>query len=155
MRDKRFVALHRGGPLTMEQHFQLINWACECVEHVLYHYGEDPDERLLDAIQTGKRWANGKASVGEARKASVQCLILARELKDSQKIAIVRAAGHAVATAHMADHSLGGSLYALKAISIAGGSPDDERNWQNEQLPPEIKELVISGRKMKELHFRL
>jgi hypothetical protein len=55
----------------------------------------------------------------------------------------------------MADHSLGGSMYSLKAIRVAGGSPDDERNWQNEQLQPEIKELAISGRKMKEMHFKL
>jgi len=35
MRDKRFIAEHRGGPLKKEQHYQLIKWACDCAEHVL------------------------------------------------------------------------------------------------------------------------
>lgn len=153
MRDKRFIAAHRGGPLTKERHFQLMLWACSCAEHVLPYFGEKPDHRLINAIQTGRNWTNGSASVGEARKAAVGCLVLARELNDPVSVAVVRAAGHAVATAHMADHSPGASLYALKAVNIAGGSPETERKWQDAQLPDEIRELALSGRSMKEIHF--
>lgn len=35
MRDRRFVAMHRGGPLKKEQHIQLMKRAIQCSEHVL------------------------------------------------------------------------------------------------------------------------
>jgi len=50
----------------------------------------------------------------------------------------------------MADHSLGAALYALKAVKCAGKPVEAERKWQNEQLPPEILELVRSARNNKE-----
>lgn len=154
MRDKRFITIHRGGQLTKEQHIQLMNWSCACVEHIMHYFDENADERILNAIKTGKKWSVGSASVGDARKASVKCLELARELSDPVSIAVTRASGHAVATAHMADHSLGGSLYALRAVSLAGGSIESEKKWQDEQLTSDIRQLAISGRSMKEIHFK-
>jgi len=145
MRDLRFVAEHRGGPLKKEQHRQLIRWACECVDHVLPFFTEKPDARLQNALWVAREWEKGNATVGEARKASVAVHALARELSDPASIAVARAAGHAVATAHMADHSPGGALYALKAVKSAGRSTDAERKWQYEQLPAEIREMVISA----------
>jgi len=44
----------------------------------------------------------------------------------------------------MADHALGAALYALKAVKSAGKSIEAERKWQKEQLPSEIKELVLN-----------
>jgi hypothetical protein len=149
-RDKRFVAEHRGGPLNMDQHRQLILWSCECVEHVLPLASARVNEHVQQALCVAREWAKGNTTVGEARKASVAMLALARELTDPGEIAVVRAAGHAVATAHMADHSLGGALYALKATKHAGLLIGIERKWQNAQLPPEIEELVISSREKKE-----
>jgi hypothetical protein len=54
----------------------------------------------------------------------------------------------------MADHSLGAALYALKAVKNAGKSTDAERKWQNEQLPPEIRELVLTAIREKEKIFK-
>jgi len=65
-------------------------------------------------------------------------------------IAREHAGAPTVATAHMADHSLGAALYALKAVKSAGRSIDAERKWQNEQLPQEIMELVLTARSKKE-----
>jgi hypothetical protein len=149
-RDKRYVAEHHGGPLKKEQHHQLILWSCECVEHVLPLASVKVNEHVQNALRVAREWAKGNATVGEARKASVQMIALARELTDPGEIAVVRAMGHAVATAHMADHSLGGALYALKAIKHAGLLIEIERRWQNAQLPAEIEELVISSREKKE-----
>lgn len=149
-RDKRYVAEHRGGPLKMEQHRQLILWSCLCVEHVLLLTSERVKEPVQKVLGLAKEWAKGNASVGEARKASVEMIALARELTDPGEIAIVRAAGHAVATAHMADHCLGGAIYALKAVKHAGLLVEIERRWQNEQLPAEISELVLTSRDKKE-----
>jgi hypothetical protein len=54
----------------------------------------------------------------------------------------------------MADHSLGAAIYALIAVNRAGKSIEAERNWQNEQLPFEIRELVLKTRGIKEEGFR-
>lgn len=148
MRDKRFIAEHRGGPLKKEQHYLLLNWACVCAEHVLPFFGEI-DERLIHALNVSRVWAQGNASVGEARNASVDAHSVARESTNPVAIAVARAVGHAVATAHMPDHSLGAALYALKAVKNAGESVDAERKWQDEQLTPEIKELVLTARESK------
>ncbi|MDD1774867.1 MAG: hypothetical protein LUQ24_05000 [Methanobacterium sp.] len=128
MRDKRFIPEHRGGPLKKEQHYQLINWTCGCAEHVLPLLGEDIDGRLIHALNVGRSWAQGNASVGDARKTSVAMHALARESQDMMVIELGRAVGHAVATAHMADHSLVAALYALKAVKSAGKSVAAERN---------------------------
>lgn len=150
MRDNRFIAEHRGGLLTKKHHRQLMIWACVCTEHVLPILGGTLDERLKNALFIAREWANGNATVGEAMKASVGAHAVARELTNPISIAVARAVGQAVATAHMADHSLGAAIYALKAIKSAGKSIEVERKWQNEQLPSEIKKIVLTGRNIKE-----
>lgn len=149
-RDKRFVAVHRGGPLSREHHNQLIIWATDCAEHV-FPFFEDQSKagRLLDALGAARAWAKGKISVGEARKASLGAIAVANESVNQAAIAVARAIGHAVATAHMADHSLGAAEYALKAVKAIGGATDSERIWQDDHLPPQIKELVLSARNAK------
>lgn len=151
MRDTRFIAVHRGGPLEKEQHYQLLQWACDCSEHVLPLFGEPLDERLRHALQVAQEWKQGMASVGDARKASVEAHAVARDTSNATAKAVARSVGHAVATAHMADHSLGAAWYALKAVEHAGKSRDAERKWQDDLLPSEIKELVITSRARKKM----
>lgn len=151
MRNKRFIAEHRGGPLKKEQHRQLIVWACSCSENVLHLFGSETDDRLRNALVVAKAWAAGNASVGEARKASLNAIEVARESADPVSAAIARSVGHAAATAHMADHSTGAADYALKAVKLAGKSVEKERKWQTEQLSPEILELVIQARSKRSL----
>jgi hypothetical protein len=151
MRDKRFIAEHRGGPLKKQRHYQLIQWACDCAEHVLPLFGENIDKRLKKALHVAKEWKQGNASVGNARKAAVGAHAVARESSNLTAIAVARSVGHAVATAHMADHSLGAAWYALKAVKNASKSIDAERKWQDEQLPSEVKELVLTVRKSRKI----
>ncbi len=149
MRDRRFIAEHRGGPLSKEQHHQLMQWAIICAEHVLPLLGKNVDERLICAIHVAKAWVKGDASVGDARKAAVAAHVVARESSNPTTIAVARAVGHTVATAHMADHSLGPAYYALKAVKYAGKSIDTERKWQDAHIPHEVKDLVLSARQNK------
>jgi biotin carboxylase len=146
MRDKRFVAVHRGGLLSKEHHRLLINWAHICATHVLSHFGQSIDERLNNALKSAKAWEQGEISVGEARNASLEAIAVANENSNPVSIAVARSVGHAVATAHMADHSVRAADYALKAIKISGQSVEAERKWQDEQLPLDIKDLVLSAR---------
>ncbi len=145
MRDKRFIAEHRGGPLTKEQHRQLMQWAIACAKHVLPLYGEKFDPRLENALKVAEEWRLCKASVGDARNAAVNAHNVAREASNPVSVAVARAVGHAVATAHMADHSLGPVVYGLQAVKAAEGSVEVEWQWQIENLPASVKELVLSA----------
>jgi hypothetical protein len=151
MRDKRFVVVHRGGPLTKEHHHQLIRWARKCSEHVLTLIDKDIDERLIYALKVAKEWEQEKATVGEARKASLGAIAVANKTSNEIMIAVARSIGHAVATAHMADHSIRAAEYALKAVKLSGKSIQVERNWQDEKLTPEISELILTTREKKKL----
>ena len=115
MRDKRFIAEHRGGPLKKERHYRVMTWACDCAEHVVHLFGEKTDERLIHALHVAKEWAGGNASVGDAMKASAAAHAVARESSDPTAIAVARSVGQAVATAHMADHSLGSSVVCFES----------------------------------------
>ena len=104
------------------------------------------DERLTHALETAEAWVQGKVPVGATMQAAYQCHAAARDAVTPTATLVTRAVGQMVATAHMADHSLGAAWYALKAVKAASGSVEDERGWQNEQLPLEIRELVLSAR---------
>jgi hypothetical protein len=109
-------------------------------------FGRVPDKRLIHALHVAKEWGDENATTGEAIKASVGAHAAARESSDPVSIAVARSVGHAVATAHMADHSPGAALYALKAVKLAGNPIDEERKWQLkqlQQLPSEIVDAVI------------
>ena len=150
-RDPRFVAVHRGGLLDDATHRQLASWAADCAEHVLPLFAArcPDDHRPRLAIETARAWSRGEASVSDARGASVAAHAAARSTGDSAREA-ARAAGHAVATAHMADHELGAAAYAIRAVRAASPSADAIRAgvmeclWQRDQLPECIRDLVLS-----------
>lgn len=146
MRDIRFVAEHRGGALTHDEHQQLVLWACKCVENVLPLILKKVDKRLTNAISIAKEWTKDNATVGDARNASMDAIAVANELTDPIEIAVARAVGHAVASAHMADHSLRAADYALKAIKLADKSMNIERKLQDKYLSLSIAKLVLSAR---------
>ena len=145
MRDKRFVAAHRGGPLALAEHRLLAAWAADCAEHLLPLFERhSSDGRPRQAVEIGRAWVRGEVRTGVAQRAAVAAHAAAREATDEAAVAVARAAGHAVATAHFADHSLGPVIYGAKAVAAAGGSADDERAWQLARLPEEVRALVIS-----------
>jgi hypothetical protein len=146
MRDQRFVAAHRGGPLSLEHHRLLMAWAYGCAEHVLPLLGDQVDQRLRAALETARAWELGEVRVGAAQKASVAAHAVARELTNPVAAMVARSIGQAVATAHFADHALGAAEYALKAVKAAGGSVEKERAWQDTWLRSEVIGLVQSAR---------
>lgn len=152
MRDERYIAVHRGGPLSLERHRLLAAWAADCAERVLPLFAEQNpnDDRPRQAIEMARAWSRGEITVGEARAVSVASHTAAREVDEGAARFAARAAGHVVATAHMADHAPGGAVYALKAIRSAtvpeqaDAAVAQEHRWQKEHLPDEIRELVLS-----------
>ena len=149
MRDKKWVLEHRGGTLKIEQQKLLMKWAFDCVNHLLPLLNNNINEYIINAIDIGDNWIIGKVKTGSTIKISMEIVKYVKTLNNELEILITRAAGHAVATAHMADHSMGPVYYGLKAKKIIGGTTDSELKWQIDQIPEEIKELVINGLKNK------
>ncbi|MFC1706983.1 putative immunity protein [Planctomycetota bacterium] len=151
MRDQRYKAAHRGGPLGLQQHRLLAAWAADCAEHVLPRFTcHHPEEcRPSKAIEAAQAWSRGEITVGAARTASVAAHAAAREVHNEAPQHVARAAGHAVATAHMADHAPRAAAYAIKAMRAASREQDEdaaveqEHRRQRERLPEEIRELVL------------
>ena len=160
-RDPRFVTIHRGGLLDVTRHRLLASWAANCAEHVLplFAVKHPEDDRPRRAIETARKWSQGKCTVGEAREAAFAAHAAARSAPDASARAAARAAGHAVATAHMADHELGAAAYAIKAVRLASIASDSmsagerECRWQREQLPEAIRELVLSDQDRRNKKF--
>jgi hypothetical protein len=146
LRDRRFVAVHRGGPLDRASHRLLAAWAADCAERVLALFQEcSSDDRPHRAVGIARAWARGEVAVGDAQKAAVAAHAAARAVASPAATAAARAAGHAVATAHAADHCLGAAFYAVKALEATDASADGERAWQLERLPDAVRELVVSA----------
>ena len=63
---------------------------------------------------------------------------LVKHEKDSAACYAARAAGQAVATAHVPTHCMGAAVYAIKAAAAHSGNPEDglvkERDWQLQRL---------------------
>ena len=150
MRDRRFIAIHRGGHLELSQHRALMAWARNCAEHVLPLMPDELDQRLVHAISVSHLWEAGKVQTGMAQKASVAAHAAARDYYNDVSVAAARSIAQAVATAHFADHCLGAALYALKAAKLAGVSAAAERAWQDSQLRADIRDLVLQNRGIRE-----
>lgn len=150
MRDRRFIAVHRGGPLDLDSHRALARWAAGCAERVLPFFTRcSPDTRPQQALDIAHAWADGELKTGAAMKASVAAHAAARSVTDPAAIAAARAAGHAVATAHFADHSPGALLYAMKARAAAGQPIELELKRQLAKLPVRLRQLVFASIKIR------
>lgn len=75
------------------------------------------------------------------RKASLDSHAAAREVgEDNAARSAARAAGQAVATAHVPTHAIGAAIYALQAIyratdaAGAAAAVAEERDWQVQRL---------------------
>ena len=156
MRDRRFVAAHRGGPLDPQSHAFLARWAADCAERTLHLFtqcSEDPRPGL--ALEVARSWANGEVKTGAAMKASLAAHAAARETPNKAATAAARAAGQAVATAHCADHCMGALLYAMMALEQAGSSSSFEMDLQFAKLPNHLRDPVSEGVRARLKPFRL
>lgn len=156
LRDARLITIRRGGSLTDADHHLLAEWSAGCAEHVLYLFErEAPDDpRPRRAIDTGRAWIRGEAHMTDAHHAAFAANAAARGLTDPAKFAAM-SAGQAVAVAHVAAHDLGAAAYAIRAAQSA--SPADqaeaarsrERDWQREQLPDAVRNLVLEDQRQR------
>ena len=144
MEQKKFSITHKDESmielLRKTDHKTLAIWAIDCAERVLPYFEKKypEDHRPLQAIETLQAWINtGVFKMTVIRKASLDSHAAARAVgEDSPARSAARAAGQAVATAHVPRHSYGPAVYAQQAIYRATNSSEanaavaKERNWQ-------------------------
>jgi len=86
--------------------------------------------------------------MADIHKASLDAHAAAREAKDDTARFAARAAGQAVATAHVPQHAFGAAYYALKAVAAADPANAEvkiakERNRQSRRLPKNLRQEFL------------
>jgi thymidine phosphorylase len=127
-----------------------------CAEHVLdlFESARPEDPRPRKAIEHARAWVGAEVRTMQARAAGGHAMAAARDLRGPARYAAY-AAGQAGAVAHVAAHELGAAAYAIKAARA--GAADGEREaagrrecqWQRDQLPEAIRELVLDDQRMR------
>ncbi|TAJ45634.1 putative immunity protein [Methanofollis fontis] len=132
---------------SREDQMAMAAWAADCAERVLPHFERayPGDDRPRSAIETCRRWVRtGVFRMAEIRGSSLAAHAAAREAKGNDPaVYAARAAGQAVATAHVPQHAYGAAYYALKAVAAAGGDAAGERDWQSERLLAGLREEIM------------
>lgn len=122
----------------------LAAWAIDCAERVLPYFEQQypEDQRPRQALETLQVWIDtGVFKMAVIRKASLDAHAAARDVgADNPARSAARAAGQAVATAHVPTHAIGAAIYGLQAIYRASDSAEAdaavarERDWQYRHL---------------------
>src|SRR5688572_22477022 len=130
----------------------MATWAADCAERVLplFEKAYPNDDRPRRAIETCRTWVHtGVFKMAEIRGASLTAHAAARAAKENNAASFAaRAAGQAVATAHVPQHAFGGAYYALKAIAAAEPAHAEakvvkEHVWQAQHIPANLREEVL------------
>lgn len=131
----------------------MATWAADCAGRVLPLFEEayPEDDRPRNAIEACRTWVRtGVFTMAGIRGASLAAHAAARDAKGNDAACFAaRAAGQAVATAHVPQHAFGGAYYALKAVAAAdpanaGVNVAREREWQAGRLPEGLREEIMS-----------
>ena len=155
-RDPRFITVRRGGTLQDSDHHLLAVWAATCAEHVLplFESLRPDDPRPRQAIEAARAWTRGELEMMETRALGGHAMGAARDLSGAARFGAY-AAGQAAVVAHVAAHELGAAAYAIKAVRAAVPKGESETagrrecQWQREQLPEAIRELVLDDERLR------
>ena len=127
----------------------MATWAADCAERVLLFFEKayPKDDRPRKTIETCRTWVRtGVFKMAAIRGASLAAHAAAREAKENDAACFAaRAAGQAVATAHVLQHAYGPSYYALKAVAAADPVHAEARiakefDWQSRRLPKNLRQ---------------
>lgn len=157
VRDPRLVTLRRGGTLTDSDHQLLALWGAVCAEHVLHLFesAQTEDPRPREAITAVRAWVRGEVRMMQSRAAGGHAMGAARLLRGAPRFAAY-AAGQAACIAHVPEHDLGAAAYAIKAVRAAAPAGEElaagrvERDWQRDQLPASVRDLVLEDQRRRD-----
>lgn len=120
-----------------KHHKAIATWASDCAERVLslFEDAKPGDGRPKAAISAARRWASGKLSMADARKASVAAHAAARDAGSAPAREAARSAAHAAASAHEPTNARHAANAAIKAVIAAEGDDVAEEKWQDDNAP--------------------
>ena len=137
--DKSLVEL-----IQQVNHQTVGGWGLICAKRVLHFYTDTfpNDRRPQDALAALQKWIDtGEFSMQVIRKAALDAHAAAREVgEDNPARSAARSAGQAVSTAHVREHAIAASSYALQAIHRAASDSEAEQmvakegEWQKQRL---------------------
>ena len=157
MKKTKFSLARKDEPMLelvgKSDHKTLAVWAIDCADRVLPYFEEKfpDDHRPRNALKALQLWINtGVFKMADIRKASLASHAAAREVgEDNPARSAARAAGQAVATAHVRTHSLAAANYALQAVHRAANLVDadaavaKERDWQYQHLLELVEKQLL------------
>lgn len=125
-------------------HRTLATWAADCAWRVLPYFEarSPPDTRPREALLALRAWGEtGVFRMADVRRASLAAHAAARSVGEYDPArSAARAAGQALATAHVPRHAIAAARYAATAVRDATAGPDadsaalGEREWQYRHL---------------------
>ena len=118
----------------------LVKWSLVMAKHSLAMTAIDyySIEEILNGFKINELWQIGEVSMHDVRQAAFEIHKIARESDSEIKKIALRVVGQAVGTAHMREHAMVASDYAIKLINLI--NPNDfnsikqEREWQYNEL---------------------
>ena len=137
---------------SREDQKALAAWAADCAERVLplFEKAYPEDDRPRQAIRACRAWVRtGVFRMADIRGASLAAHAAARDAKESDAACYAaRAAGQAVATAHVPQHAYGSAYYALKATLAIDPATAEARiarelRWQSRHIPEGLREEIM------------
>ncbi len=129
-------------------HVQLCEYSLLLAKHILKVASyEDSNNPILQlGFTTNESWQIGQARVYDIRQSGFQIHKLAKQCQHAPTQAALRVAGHAVGVAHMRQHAMVASDYAIRVMNLL--YPNDyeevlqERKWQIDCLDRIVKESL-------------
>lgn len=135
-------------------------WAADCTERVLPYFEKKypKDKRPRAAIEDLRKWiVTGIFKMTDIRRVALASHAAAREVaEDDVAQSVARAAGQALATAHVKTHSAVAAIYAATAVRDANDlanaveAVNKERQWQYQHLIKLRNNLGIINHGIKE-----
>jgi len=137
--DKKIAEL-----ASKSDHRILALWAADCAERALPYFERNhpEDDRPRKAISACREWArNSVFRMADVRSVSLAAHAAAREVEgDNPARSAARAAGQAMATAHVPSHAVAAARYAATTVRDANEGTEahdataKEREWQYRRL---------------------
>lgn len=123
-------------------HLQACQYALKLAAHILGLIEYQDEGTVKEGFLLNEQWQQGKVRMADVRRASFMIHKLAKASDNTVVATALRVAGHAVAAAHVKQHAMVASDYAVKVIALlhrdAMEAVRQERLWQISQLQ-EIK----------------
>jgi hypothetical protein len=140
-------------PTEIRRAGQIAGLACGAVLG-LFETARPGDPRPRQAIAQARAWVRGEIRITQARTAAGHANAAARGLRGAARHAAF-AAAQAAAVAHVAAHELGAAAYTIKAARATAPEGKAERagrrecQWQRDQLPHTVRQLVLDDQRLR------